>query len=510
MTKKTTLLAALVPVLALGAALPGVAQAQGQGQHLRIGLREDPDIMDPTLARTYVGRIVFASLCDKLFDINEKLELVPELATGHRWEDPQTLVITLREGVKFHDGETMDAEAVRYSLHRHMTMQGSFRRSEINAIDTVEVVDPRTVRIRLKNPSGAFLSQLTDRAGMVVSPKAAEAAGKEFGNRPICAGPFRMVERVAQDRIVVEKFADYWNAGAVHLSRITYLPIPDSSVRIANLQSGALDITEVAPTDLPAVKRNSRLRAVTADSLGYQSIVYNVGNGERAKTPFGQDARIRRAFDLAIDREALNQVVYEGLNSIVAQPLPPASPFFDKGFAPPARDVAKARALLKEAGVATPYVVELTVPTNPELRQAAEVLQAMVAEAGFELKLSTMEFASSLAAANRGEFQTYLSAWSGRVDPDGNSWPFLHSRGAQNDGKYANAEVDRLLDAARTETDEAKRRALYAQVWPIAVGQDQSRSYLWNRKLIVAHSTKLQGFRLLPDGLIRVQGLKLD
>lgn len=506
MTTKKTLLA----TLALGLALSGLAQTRAEAQHLRIGLREDADIMDPTLARTYVGRIVFASLCDKLFDINEKLEIVPELATGHAWEDPQTLRITLREGVKFHDGETMDAEAVRYSLNRHLTMQGSFRRSEINDMASVEVVDPRTVRIRLKAPSAAFLSQLTDRAGMIVSPKAAEAAGKEFGNKPICAGPFRMVERVAQDRIVVEKFPGYWNAGAIHLARITYLPIPDSSVRIANLQSGALDITEVAPTDLPAVKGSRNLRSVMGDSLGYQSIIYNIGNGPRAQTPFGQDARIRRAFDLAIDREALNQVVYEGLNSIVAQPLPPASPFFDKGFAPPARDVARARALLKEAGVATPYEVELTVPTNPELRQAAEVLQSMVAEAGFALKLSTMEFASSLAAANRGEFQTYLSAWSGRVDPDGNVWAFLHSRGAQNDGKYANPEVDRLLDAARTETDSAKRAALYAQVWPIAIGQDQSRSYLWNRKLIFAHSTKLQGFRLLPDGLIRVQGLKLN
>ena len=117
-----------------------------------------------------------------------------QLATAHRWEDPRTLLITLREGVRFHDGETMDAEAVRYSLNRHLTMQGSFRRSEINSMESVEVVDPRTVRIRLKEPSAAFLSQLTDRAGMIVSPKAAEAAGRNFGTRPICAGPFRFVE----------------------------------------------------------------------------------------------------------------------------------------------------------------------------------------------------------------------------------------------------------------------------------------------------------------------------
>jgi peptide/nickel transport system substrate-binding protein len=487
----------------------GAAVAQPAGS-LRIGLREDPDILDPTLARTFVGRIVFASLCDKLFDINEKLEIVPQLATGYAWEDPKTLRITLRPGVKFHDGEAMDAEAVRYSLNRHLTLQGSFRRSEIGTIEAVEVVDPLTVRIRLKAPSSPFVSQLTDRAGMIVSPKAAEAAGRDFGARPVCAGPYRFVERVAQDRIVVEKFAGYWDAARIHVNRISYLPIPDSSVRVANLQSGALDIVEIAPSDLPAVKSNRRLRTAMREDLGYQSIIHNVGNGPRADTPFGRDPRIRAAFELAIDRDALNQVVFEGLMVPTAQPVPPGSPFHDPDFKPEPRNLARAQALLKEAGVALPVVVEMTVPTNPELRQAAEVIQAMVKEAGFELRIASMEFASSLQAAQRGDFQTYLSAWSGRPDPDGNTWAFLHSRGAQNDGKSANPEVDRLLDAAREETDVAKRRALYARVWAIALRQDRVRAYLWHREIIMGYAARIADFSLLPDGIIRPQGIRLN
>jgi peptide/nickel transport system substrate-binding protein len=152
----------------------------------------------------------------------------------------------------------------------------------------------------------------------------------------------------------------------------------------------------------------------------------------------------------------------------------------------------------------------MTIPNSPDLRQVGEVIQAMVKEAGFELKLSAMEFASSLQAAARGEFETYLIGWSGRVDPDGNTWTFMHSNGAQNDGKYSNPEVDKLLDAARIEQDVAKRRALYAQVWQIALRQDRSRIYLWHAKNIVAHSTKLTGFVPVPDGLIRPQGLKLQ
>jgi peptide/nickel transport system substrate-binding protein len=500
--KKTTLVA-----LAFGA---GLLATTAQAQNLRIGLREDPDILDPTLARTFVGRIVFASLCDKLFDIDDKLRIVPQLASGYSWEDPKTLRITLRDGVVFHDGEKMDAEAVKYSLNRHVTMSGSFRRGEISTLDSVEVVDPLTLRIHLKAPSAPFLSQLTDRAGMIVSPKAAEAAGKDFGLKPVCAGPFRLVERVAQDRVVVEKFPQYWDAARIHINRITYLPIPDSSVRLANLQSGSLDMVEIAPSDLNSIKGNRNIKTILRDDLGYQSIVYNIGNGARANSPIGRDPRIRAAFELAIDRDALNQVVFEGLMTPTAQPVPPASPFHDAEFKPEPRNVARAQALLKEAGVTLPLQVEMTVPTNPELRQAAEVIQAMVQEAGIELKIASQEFASSLQAAQRGDFQTYLSAWSGRPDPDGNIWTFIHTKGGNNDGRYSNPEVDKLLDDARAENDEEKRRAIYARIYQVALKQDHVRAYLWHRKIIQAYNAKIQGFTLMPDGIIRVQDLKLN
>ncbi len=487
--------------------LAGVAQAQ----NLRIGLREDPDALDPSLARTYVGRIVFAALCDKLFDVNEKLEIVPQLATGFVWEDAKTLRITLRTGVKFHDGEVMDAEAVRYSLMRHLTMQGSFRRGEINSMESVEVVDAATVRVRLKEPFAPFLSQLTDRAGMIVSPKAAEALGAGFGNRPVCAGPFRFVERVAQDRIVVERFADYWDAARIHLQRITYLPIPDSTVRLANLQSGAIEISEtISPSDIAAVRRNPRLRAVLSDELGYQSITLNIGNGARANTPFGRDARVRQAFELAIDRDALNQVVYEGMYTPTRQAVPPASPFHVAGIRPLPRNVERAKALLREAGVTAPLTVEMTVPNNPDLRQVAEVIQAMVAEAGFALKINAMEFASSLQAAQRGDFETYLLGWSGRADPDGNTWSFMHTGAPQNDGRYSNPAVDALLNEQRTVNDPAARRALLERMWQLAIVQDVSRIYLWHRKNTPAMSARVQGFVAVPDGLIRVQGLRLQ
>jgi peptide/nickel transport system substrate-binding protein len=503
---KRTLLAAAA-ALGLAAALPAPLAAQ----HLRIGLAEDPDIMDPTLARTFVGRIVFAALCDKLFDITDKLEIVPQLATGHEWTDPTTLVIRLRAGVKFHDGETLDAAAVKYSLERHLNMQGSFRRSEINSLDRVEVVDTLTVRIVLKQPFAPFLAQLTDRAGMIVSPKAAEAAGRDFGLRPVCAGPFRFVERVAQDRIVVEKFAEYWNAANIHVARITFQPIPDSTVRLANLQSGALDMIErVESSDLDAIKRNRNLRHTTVAALGYTGITLNLAHGPQANNALAKDARVREALDLAIDRAALNQVVNDGLFTITAQAVPPASPFHTASIAAPSRNLQRARALLREAGVTTPVSFTLTVPNSPINRQTGEVIQAMAREAGFDIRLQTVEFATGLAAAARGEFEAWFIGWSGRTDPDGNLYTFVHSTGGQNDGKYSNPEVDRLLEATRTENDLAKRRALYEQVNRIILLVDRPRLYLWHPTWVVAHTQRLSGWVPNPDGLIRPTGLRLQ
>jgi peptide/nickel transport system substrate-binding protein len=168
---------------------------------------------------SYVARIVLAGLCDKLFDIDEKLHIVPQLATGYEWSDDRTLVIHLRSGVTFHDGETMNANAVKYSLERHLTLQGSFRKSEISSMDHIEVVDPATVRVVLKNPSGAFLAQLTDRSGMIYPPKATEAAGKDFALHPVCSGPFTFVERVAQDHVTLVRFPEYWDAKDIHLDK---------------------------------------------------------------------------------------------------------------------------------------------------------------------------------------------------------------------------------------------------------------------------------------------------
>src|ERR1700709_428965 len=267
----TTMKILRLAITAAALLLPFGASVQAQST-LRIGLAEDPDVLDPTMARTYVGRIVFAAFCDKLFDIDEKLNIVPQLALSHETSaDGKEVTIKLRPGVKFHDGEAFDAEAAKFSLERHLTFPGSFRKPELASIDHIDVVDPLTIKLVLKAPFSPLIAQLTDRAGMMVSPKAAKAEGDKFGLRPVCAGPYKFVERVQQDRIVFEKFADYWDKDKVKIDRIVYLPLVDATVRLANLKSGGLDLIErLLATDIKAGQSDSRLKLSSEIELGHQ------------------------------------------------------------------------------------------------------------------------------------------------------------------------------------------------------------------------------------------------
>ena len=491
--------------LALATALAAPASAQ----NLRIGLREDPDLLDPTLGSSYVGRIVYAAMCDKLFDLDAKLNVIPQLATGYRYEDPTHLVITLRPGVTFHDGSKLDAEAVKFKVIRDQTAKGSMRAGEVNTIAAVDIIDPLTVRLVLKTPSSPLLAILTDRAGIMVSPKAVTDMGDQFGTHPVCAGPYAFDRRIAQDRIELRRFPAHWDAANIHFDTVTYLPIPNSSVRLANLQAGSLDLVEfIVPTDIPTVEKDPKLKLAIGESLAYTGVSFNVASGPKAQTPAGQNALVRQAFELAIDKQALIQVVYNGLFAATAQANPPSSPMYIQTVQSPPRDVARAKALLAQAGVTLPVKIVLTATNGPDIQQAAEVIQSMAAEAGFAIEIKTMEFASSLTAAYAGDFEAYLIGWSGRSDADGNMWQMMHTGGTFNYGHWSNPEADALLDEARVHTDITKRREIYTRVWDIA-RRDMPLVYLWNPRNVVGMRKNLNGFNQVPDGLIRVRGLSL-
>jgi len=495
----------------LAAGLLTSLAALAPAQTLRVGLAEDPDVLDPTLARSFVGRIVFAALCDKLLDVDEKLAIQPQLATSWSWSaDAKALTMKLRPGVTFHDGEKLDAAAVKFNLERHKTLAGSNRRGELAPVASVDVVDPLTVRLNLSAPFSPLLAALADRAGMMVSPKAAQAAGDKFGTRPVCSGPFKFVERVAQDRMVFERFDGYWNKAAIGFDRIVYTPVVDATVRLANLKAGQFDFIErVAPSDVEKLAAEKKFKLARITEIGYQGITINVGKSDKAKAnPLGRDARVREAFELSLDRQGLAQVVMDNEATVGNQWVAPNNPYYAKAFPVPKRNVERARALLKEAGVPNPSFT-LVTPTTSDAQRLALVVQAMARDAGFDVKIQATEFATSLNLADKGDFEALVLAWSGRADPDGNVYSFHGCKQPLNYAGYCSAETDALLAQARSQRELADRKKAYDQV-AAQVLKERPVIYLYHRNWLWAYSPKLSGVRGVPDGLLRVQGLKLQ
>ena len=498
---KTALITAVLSATALNAS-PALAK------DLRVALQEDPDVLDPDQSRTFVGRIVYASLCDKLVDITPELEIIPQLATSWSTSDDGTsITMQLREGVVFHDGTPFNAEAVAANIERSQTMDESRRKSELKSITSTEVTGEHEIKLNLAGADATLLAQLADRAGMMVSPTAAEAAGADFGLKPVCSGPFSFSERVAQDKIVLARFADYWNADEIHFDSLTFLPIPDTTVRLANLQSGDIDMLErLAATDLTQAKGDDNIVVDSAVSLGYQGITFNINNGEKGDNPWGNDKRLRQALSFAIDREALNQVVFEGAFAPGNQSFPSTSPWYNTSLPVQGADIEKAKALLNEAGYPDGVELELQVANSNEAQAVMQVIQSMAAQAGIDISLTSKEFATMLADQSAGDYYATQVGWSGRVDPDGNNHQFATTDGGINDSKFSDPKMDELLNAARVASSTEERKALYDEATVIML-DELPRLFLYHVNWIWAYNNKMKGFTPYPDGMIRLEGV---
>jgi peptide/nickel transport system substrate-binding protein len=504
--------------LAIGlSVLVAAATAEAQKKTLVIALNQDPDILDPTLSRTYVGRIIYAHMCEKLYEIDENLKIFPQLAADLPafGDGGKTVTIKLRAGVKFNDGTPLNAEAVKFSLDRHRELKGSSRRSELDHVNAVEVVDPLTVRLRLKAPFSPLTAILADRAGMPISPTQAKKLDDKFGTAPVCVGPWAFAERVAQDRIVLDKSPHYFDPSQAKFDRLVFRIIPDDNVRLANLRSGDIDFMhQVVPTDAANLKKEGKLEVSSVTGVAYTGITINLRNkdGKPPKpagdlgTPLANDPRVREALELSIDRDALNQVVWEGQYTVGCTPISPVSPFHDKSRKCPARDVARAKKLLADAGLGQGYSFELTVQNQPPDRRMGEVIQGMAKEAGFNITIRPSEFASALNDDDAGKLQAFLVGWSGRVDPDANIHQFHTCQGSLNTTHACDEATDALLTRAREVSDPTQRAQLYREAGDKFLAR-RNLIYLYHANYITAFPKSLKGYKAVPDGLIRIKGV---
>ena len=492
----------------------GEAVDAKDGGTLTMALSAEPDFLDPTLAGSFYSRYVFHAMCEKLYDINADTEIVPQLAESLPTisDDGLTVEIQVRQGVKFADGTDLDAEAVKTSLERDLTNPESARVTELGPIDTIEAPDPSTVVIHLKTPFAPLTAALADRAGMVMSPAQLTKLGDKFGSDPVCVGPFKFSERVPQNSITLVKDPNYYDADKVHLDKIVYQIITDSSIRAANLKSGDVQVADTVGTDdVSTIQSDDSLSLLQTASLGYQGITFNVGNtagvGEPPGTvdqPYAQDPTIRQAFEYAVDRESLVQTVFNGQFDTACGPISPESQFStDAAQECRSYDPGQAKQLLEEAGVPTPYKLDMLVTNTPDALELAQALQAMVQEGGFELELHPLEFTTLLEEQDQGKFQVLQLGWSGRVDPDANITNFVGTQGSQNVAGYSNPEVDDLLAQARQTDDVQDRADLYGQVQAV-LQEDDPLIYLYRQRNLTGVSKQITGVQVYPDGIIRV------
>jgi peptide/nickel transport system substrate-binding protein len=492
---------------------PADAAEVKPGGKLTIALSAEPDRLDPSLSRSLYSRYVFQAMCEKLYDVDEQAKVVPQLATALPTisADGKTVTIPLRPGVKFADGTVFNAAAVKTTLDRDLTLPESARKSELGPIASVDATDAQTVTIHLKTPFAPLVGALADRAGMIMSPAALQRLGNNFSSAPVCVGPFKFANRVPQSSIDVVRDPNYYDAAKVHLDAISWRILTDGSIRAANLRSGDVQVADsISTQDVDSLRKDSSVTVLQSPSLGYQGITINVGNVDGVGTPpkpinrpIAKDAKVRQAFEYAIDRKALVDAVFNGIPTPACSPISPASPFSSPAAqACREHDPAKAKQLLTEAGVKTPYVINMLVSNTPDTLRLAQALQAMVKDGGFDLKIKPVEYSSLLDEQDRGNFEILQLGWSGRIDPDANITNFVGTGGSQNVSGTSLPQVDTVLDKARQSTSLDERKQLYGQAVTL-LQQDDSLIYLYRQANLTAFSNKIKGIQVFPDGVIR-------
>ncbi len=492
----------------------GGAPAAGKpvaGGTITFVLEDDPINFDPLISRAFIDRNVHYQMYDSIVRIDASGKIVPWLA--EKWDvssDQKTITFSLRKDVKYHDGTPFDAASVKWNIERYKTAKGSARSGELAAVDTVDTVDATTVRFNLKTPFAGLLANLVDRAGMMLSRKAVEAGGDDFTRKPLGAGtgPFKFVEAVKNDHITLEKNASWWGkdkdgSPLPYLDKITIKPITDSTVRFTNLRTGDAHVgNSIAGKDVAAAKSESSLVYQEKPGLAFNSMIPNRKPGFVFNEP-----RYIRAVSMALDRQEMIDKVYFGVGVAGYGTIAPPHFAYDPNFKPFAKpDPEGAKKLVAEVGKG-PLEFELMIASgDPFLLQRAQLLQAQLAKADIKANIVQLEFAQVLKLQDDHTFKGVTDiGWSGRIDPDGNTYDHVYSGRPFNDSSYSNKEVDRLLDEQRSTTDQEKRKAALRRAEQIYAVDDPAR--IWYRFGVAQLITvkKLQGLEPYPDQLIRFQ-----
>ncbi|MDJ0499063.1 MAG: ABC transporter substrate-binding protein [Acidimicrobiia bacterium] len=465
----------------------------------------EPDQLDPHMTSAYASFQVLENVYDTLVQPAADLSMEPALAES--WDisdDNLTWTFTLRDGVKWHNGRDLVAQDVVYSFER--IIAEGLNGWRFGAVETITAPDDSTVVITLTQPSPNLLVSIAGFKGMAIVPEEIVTDGT-IGTSPVGTGPFRFVSQSPDEGIILEKNPDYWRAseGLPKLDGIQFIQIPDASTKLTALRTGEVHwIDAVPPQDIESLSGEAGITVGRVPGGDYHYFALN-----QNRQPF-DDVRVRQAIAMAINRDEIAVAAQFGAatSNQTAIPASNAAWYFD--YAPfAAADIAGAQALLDEAGVSNLEIEFLVTSDFPETVVQAEVIAAELAALGITVTINDVDFSTWLDLEASGEFDAFMLSWIGNIDPDDFYYAQHHSTGGFNFQGYANAEVDRLLDEARVETDQAARKALYDQAAQLIV-DEASYIYLYNPDNINAWRDEVGGYATRGDNAIRFEETTLN
>ena len=486
----------------LAVARSGAAQAPAAGGTLTFAAGADPDSLDPLNTQSNPGEQVNRMMYDNLVRFNAKMQIEPALAES--WtQSPDGLAWTfkLRKGVRFHDGTPFDAKAVKYFFDRVLGDEKPFKASLYTPfVQGAQVVDDGTVRVMLKQPFAAFLFRLAHSAGGIASPAAHQKWGKDLTLHPVGTGPFKFVEWVKGDRVVLERNDGYWG-GRPRLDRVTVKTVREDSARVLMLESGDADlIVNIPPEDIPRLRKDARFAVESIPTARTLYVVINV-----KKKPF-DDLRVRQALNYAVNREAIVKSLFQGNAEVIPGIVAPLQNGFAKlgGYA---YDPKKAKELLAQAGVSA-LKVKLWSPKGRYVKdfELAQAVQQDLAAVGVDAALSTMEWGAYLSATKTAADQTdrelFLLGWSPSTgEARWGMFPLLHSSQqapkGDNRGFFASKALDDAIDKATTATSEPARLGALREAQQIII-KEATAIFLISPNMIVGASKQVHAVVNLP------------
>ena len=476
------------------------AAKPAQGGNLRVALASDVVTLDPPMFTDVYSNYVSQQIHEGLFQYDFDLKVIPLLAEKLDQPNDTTYVISLRKGIKFHNGEELTADDVKFTYNRVMDPATKSPRSwnltdVLESPDKIEVLDKYMIRITLKAPFGPFLDRLTNGALQVLNKKAVEAAGADYAHHPVGTGPFKYVDWKTGEYVTVQRNDDYWGEKP-KLDRITFRPIPESNTRLAELESGGIDhLMDIPTEEIERLQREGRFQVATDQAI---NIYYLARNTQK---PPLDDPNVRRAMNYAIDREEIVKTIFAGTGLAAITPLNPNNWAHNPNVEAYKYDPSKAKELLGQSKYKGEEI-ELAMEQKPEQVRVAERIQAQLKEnLGIKVNLKPMEWGAFLTYIRSGEnHQMFQLGWSGGPDPDSILFPLFHSKNwgaAGNRAFYKNDRVDELLLKAQTTVKQEDRRAMYIEAQDI-IAKDAPWLTIRHGINSAAMTPKEQGFRLHP------------